>query len=106
MIETGAKALYEEGCRRAIAVGMMKPDGVVAWADLADSSRRDYRTSFRAAFTSVRDLDSGFSGLPVLVAGKKALYSCSEDPEIEDARNCWHAMIDAALQEPTDDAHS
>ena len=35
--------------------------------------------------------------LPMLLAGKKSLYSCSEDPEIEDARTCFLAMARKAL---------
>ena len=36
--------------------------------------------------------------LPMLLAGKKSLYSCSEDPEIEDARACFLAMARTALE--------
>ena len=36
--------------------------------------------------------------LPMLLAGKKSLYSCSEDPEIEDARACFLAMVRKALE--------
>ena len=36
--------------------------------------------------------------LPMLLAGKKSLYSCSEDPEIEDARACFLAMARKALE--------
>ena len=35
--------------------------------------------------------------LPMLLAGKKNLYSCSEDPEIEDARACFLAMARKTL---------
>ena len=37
--------------------------------------------------------------LPMLLAGKKSLYSCSEDPEIEDARACFLAMARKALED-------
>jgi hypothetical protein len=37
--------------------------------------------------------------LPMLLAGKKSLYSCSEDPEIEDARACFLAMVRKALED-------
>lgn len=50
----------------------------------------------RAAIEAMRDVDAGWPN--ILVAGKKALYSCSPDPELEDARGCWHAMIDEALK--------
>ena len=36
--------------------------------------------------------------LPMLLAGKKSLYSCSADPEIEDARACFLAMASKALE--------
>jgi hypothetical protein len=36
--------------------------------------------------------------LPMLLAGKKSLYSCSEDPEFEDARACFLAMASKALE--------
>jgi hypothetical protein len=39
--------------------------------------------------------------LDMLIAGKKSLYSCSEDPELDDARKCFKAMI-AALGERQD----
>ena len=35
-------------------------------------------------------------GLAMLVAGKEALFGCSEDPELEDARKCYLAMLAAA----------
>lgn len=41
-----------------------------------------------------RNCDVGSPAM--LVAGKNALYGCSEDPELEDARKCWNAMIAAA----------
>lgn len=55
------------------------------------------RLHARAVLQAIRDVDSGSPA--ILVAGKKSLYSCSEDPELEDARKCWQAMIDAALAE-------
>lgn len=39
--------------------------------------------------------------LDMLIAGKKSLYSCSEDPELDDARKCFKAMV-AALGEKKD----
>jgi hypothetical protein len=41
--------------------------------------------------------------LRMLLAGKKSLFSCSEDPEFDDARNCFRAMVNAALGEKKDD---
>ncbi len=58
-------------------------------------SSDDFKAA-RAAIQAMRDVDSGAPNL--LRAGKGALYSCSEDPEIEDARRCWHAIIDEALK--------
>lgn len=60
----------------------------------------DLREVARAALLAIRDLDSGdinSGGLSALVAGKEALYSCTADPELADARGCFHAMIDAIL---------
>lgn len=37
-------------------------------------------------------------GLAMLVSGKEALFGCSEDPELEDARKCYLAMLAAAPQ--------
>lgn len=51
----------------------------------------------RAAIEVMRDVDSGSPA--ILAAGKKSLSSCSEDPELEDARWCWQAMVDTALKE-------
>jgi len=50
-----------------------------------------------AILTAIRDVDAGSPA--ILVAGKRALYSCTEDPELQDARGCWQAMIDAMLEE-------
>jgi hypothetical protein len=54
----------------------------------------------RAVLAAIRDVDAGSPAM--LVAGKEALYSCSADPELEDARGCWQAMIDKALEEGED----
>ena len=65
-------------------------------------SWRYWLPSARAALQAIRDLDSGDindGGLAALVAGKQALYSCSADPELQDARGCFHAIIDAILNE-------
>lgn len=51
----------------------------------------------RVAIAAMRDVDSGTPEM--LRCGKNALYSCASDPELEDARKCWEAMIDAALEE-------
>lgn len=56
-----------------------------------------WRALARAAVKAMRDVDSGTP--EILRRGKKALYSCSSDPELEDARGCWQEMIDAALEE-------
>lgn len=53
------------------------------------------RALAREIVAELRDVDAGSLGM--LLAGKQALYSCSEDPELEDARGCWQAMIDAEL---------
>lgn len=55
-----------------------------------------YYDRARAAITAMRDVDSGSSAM--LAAGKAALYSCASDPEVEDARSCWEAMIDEAAK--------
>lgn len=71
-----------------------------AWVD--DPSE-EMAACIRAALQAIRDLDGGDindGGLAALVAGKQALYSCSADPELQDARGCFHAMIDAILAEP------
>lgn len=52
----------------------------------------------RAAIEAMRDAPDEHSTPAILVAGKKALYSCSSDPELDDARGCWRAMIDEALK--------
>ena len=53
-----------------------------------------------------RDVDDLPNGLAALVAGKHALFQCSEDPTIEAARACWQAMWDVlarALDHPAPD---
>lgn len=62
-----------------------------------DDVWENYVPTARAVFEAIRNVDAGSPA--VLVAGKEALYSCSEDPELDDARKCFHAMIDAALKE-------
>lgn len=49
----------------------------------------------RAAIKEMRNVDEGSPA--VLKAGMQSLYSCSSDPELDDARGCWQSMIDAAL---------
>lgn len=49
----------------------------------------------RAVLRALRNIDLGGPG--ALVAGKQSLFSCSEDPELSDARKCWQAMIDELL---------
>lgn len=56
-----------------------------------------FRNMARTAIAAMRDVDTGSPA--ILVAGKKALFSYSEDPTLDDARKCWHAMIDAALKD-------
>jgi len=60
----------------------------------------EYLWVARAGLLALRDLDSGdinSGGLSALVAGKNALFSCTADPELSDARGCFHAMIDEIL---------
>lgn len=74
------------------------------WDDLPDVNpvangeldKRHFLESAEAMLRAIRNAEH----LAALVAGKDALYSCSADPELEDARACWHAMIDAALPSP------
>ena len=66
------------------------------WDASSDRTKNEFRGYARAAIEAMRDCDAGTPAM--LVAGKKALISCSEDPELEDARKCWQAMIDAALK--------
>lgn len=77
------------------------------WEELPDVNpvangefdRRFFLEGAEATLRAIRNAEH----LAALVAGKNALYSCSADPELEDARACWHAMIDAALpSEPVD----
>ena len=60
-----------------------------------------YFHAFNKAMSRIEELETVLRGEPtlkMLLAGKKSLYSCSEDPEIEDAEKCFEAMI-AALGE-------
>ena len=60
----------------------------------------DYDTTVEAA-DRIEKLEAALREptLPMLLAGKKSLYSCSEDPEIEDARACFLAMARKALED-------
>ena len=58
---------------------------------------------FQEAADRIEELEAALKDptLDMLIAGKKSLYSCSEDPELDDARKCFKAMV-AALGEKTD----
>lgn len=82
-MENAARAL----CRLDGHPENAKMDGKPLW--------RDYLPEVRAVLRAIRDVDVGSPA--ILVAGKKALYCCTADPELGDARDCWTAMIDAML---------
>lgn len=67
------------------------------WEDAAPLARNYTMEDARAAIEAMRDVDGGSPA--ILKDGMQSLYSCSSDPELEDARGCWEAMIDAALKE-------
>lgn len=79
-----------ERAARAIALSEY-PDGAV------DDVWRNYLDTARAVLEAIKDVDAGTPAM--IAAGKSSLYSCLEDPELDDARKCFHAMIDAALEE-------
>lgn len=85
MVERVANGMQEAG-DRYIRSGVVND-----WRDIPLS------VLARAAIEAMRDVDSGSPG--ILIAGKGALFSCSEDPDLEDARKCWQAMIDFSLIE-------
>ena len=84
-----ATGSFEEGCV------------VLRTHDSAEHFERaealNLRNIARAVLKAIRDCDAGSPA--ILVAGKIALFCCTEDPELEHARKCWQAMIDAALEE-------
>jgi hypothetical protein len=65
-----------------------------------DAAGGDYCTEWGEAADRIEKLEAALREptLPMLLAGKKSLYSCSEDPEIEDARACFLAMARKALE--------
>jgi hypothetical protein len=62
-----------------------------------------YNKKFKESEDRIKELEAALRDptLDMLIAGKKSLYSCSEDPELDDARKCFKAMI-AALGEKKD----
>ena len=84
---------------KADAVGHAIEDAVNAWnagegCDDLVLWDADYRQALgRAAIEAMRDVEC----LPMLLAGKNALFSCSEDPTIEAAHDCFRAMLAVAL---------
>jgi hypothetical protein len=74
------------------------------WEDLPEVNpvangeldRRHFLENAEVVLRAARDAED----LAALVAGKEALYCCTEDPELEHARACWHAMFDTALPQP------
>jgi len=91
MVERAARAAYGKW-REALGTGAFP-----SWEVIPPTTREMYVSTQRAAIEAMRDVDSGSP--EILAAGKQSLYSCSEDPELEDARGCWHKMIDAMLAE-------
>lgn len=99
-IERAARALL----RSQDGLPAHKPEG---WSDeiweeeqrlqneIEDSDWPKFVADVRAVLQVIRESED----LAALVAGKQALYSCSEDPELADARGCFQAMIDALLNE-------
>lgn len=67
--------------------------------DIADGLNASAAENYARAAIDVLSKVSEDLPLAVLLAGKKSLYSCSEDPEIDDARNCFAAMLYALLAE-------
>ena len=95
MIERVARALCE--ANESEVPGLrLSPDTIVS---VGRGAGEPYWKLFiphaRAAIEAMRDVDA--VGPQMLAAGKQALYGCSEDPEVEDARRCFQAMVDAAL---------
>ncbi len=82
--------------RVAIALhgsGILAPPPDHSWTECV--VKDEFRRAARAVIEAMRDVEC----LPMLVAGKNALFSCSEDPTLEDARNCFHAILAVALTE-------
>ena len=77
--------------KRLREVGGMSDDGATRWYINPDGPE---------AASRIEKLEAALREptLPMLLAGKKSLYSCSEDPEIEDARACFLAMARKALE--------
>lgn len=82
-IERVARAAFPAAYRAAGFFG-----GAAKWAEAKEAARNIVK--------AMRDLPDA-DGPQMLVAGKQALLSCAEDPQLEDARRCWHAMIDTLL---------
>ena len=77
----------------------MTDDLVKRLLDIAGDTNEENETSHEAA-DRIEKLEAALREptLPMLLAGKKSLYSCSENPEIEDARACFLAMARKALE--------
>lgn len=90
MIDRVARALFDRGYNPA----HLSLDE--AWKLNRDNIQDWYRESARVALSAARDCDAGTPAM--LVAGKEALFCLSEDPDLEAARACYHAMIDEALK--------
>lgn len=84
-----------ERAARAVEAAIFNPALRASISIDCDDPARVHRQIARAVIAAIRDSED----LAALVAGKQALYSCSEDPELADARGCFQAMIDAMLKE-------
>lgn len=96
MVERVARAMFQlrypnikDRADWVIDAGPTVLRGKPSWFELVPEAQ--------VVISTMRDVDGGSPA--ILAAGKKSLYSCSPDPELEDARHCWEAMIDAALSE-------
>lgn len=89
-IERAARALHHFNMKGQHP----KPENY-PWEALSRRDQALLRARAYAVIAAIRDSED----LAVLVAGKQALYSCSEVPELADARGCFQAMIDALLKQ-------
>jgi hypothetical protein len=89
--------------KRLRDVGYCSPEDVIEAADCIEKFDAALVRTFNKMMEDGKRIETLEAALreptlPMLLAGKKSLYSCSEDPEIEDARACFLAMARKALE--------
>lgn len=105
VIERMARALAFSHGSKIVSPGQSVATREVGWSGDGEYLDRyvaaHWKEHVHAAKFALDALSGGLEDLPlwVLLAGKNSLFSCAEDPEIDDARKCFVAMVSSLVAE-------